>query len=112
MSYESTEVSLNNSPTTLIVGENGAGKSTILDALTFSLFGKSVKMPIDKWRESRPCLAIKHSLSAGHRISEHDLCTVRDSAGLSVDLKNAIVGKCLRYSLPAQTILTFGMIEC
>jgi hypothetical protein len=78
----------------------------------FSLFGKSVKMPIDKWRESRPCLAIKHSLSAGHRISEHDLCTVRDSAGLSVDLKNAIVGKCLRYSLPAQTILTFGMIEC
>ena len=26
--------------TTLIVGTNGAGKSTILDALTFSLFGK------------------------------------------------------------------------
>jgi len=38
-----TEVSLNNSPTTLIVGENGAGKSTILDALTFSLFGKSFR---------------------------------------------------------------------
>ena len=35
-----TEVSLNTSPSTLIVGENGAGKSTILDALTFSLFGK------------------------------------------------------------------------
>ena len=28
------------SSTTLIVGSNGAGKSTILDALTFSLFGK------------------------------------------------------------------------
>jgi DNA repair exonuclease SbcCD ATPase subunit len=35
-----TEVSLNNLGTTLIIGENGAGKSTILDALTFALFGK------------------------------------------------------------------------
>ena len=35
-----TEIDLNKSTTTLIVGENGAGKSTILDALTFSLFNK------------------------------------------------------------------------
>ena len=35
-----TEVNLTNNKTTLIVGQNGAGKSTILDALTFSLFGK------------------------------------------------------------------------
>jgi DNA repair exonuclease SbcCD ATPase subunit len=35
-----TEVKLNKSTTTLIVGENGAGKSTILDALCFTLFGK------------------------------------------------------------------------
>ena len=28
-----TEVKLDKSPTTLIIGENGAGKSTILDAL-------------------------------------------------------------------------------
>ena len=34
------EVFLDRSPTTLIIGENGAGKSTILDALCFSLFGK------------------------------------------------------------------------
>lgn len=35
-----TEVNLNDEKTNLIVGKNGAGKSTILDALTFSLFGK------------------------------------------------------------------------
>ena len=38
-----TQINLTNSPTTLVSGENGAGKSTILDALTFSLFGKSFR---------------------------------------------------------------------
>jgi DNA repair exonuclease SbcCD ATPase subunit len=35
-----TEVLLDKSPNTLVIGTNGAGKSTILDALTFALFGK------------------------------------------------------------------------
>lgn len=35
-----TEIKLDHSTTTLIVGENGAGKSTILDALCFVLFNK------------------------------------------------------------------------
>ena len=35
-----TEISFEEHATTLIVGSNGAGKSTVLDALTFSLFGK------------------------------------------------------------------------
>jgi DNA repair exonuclease SbcCD ATPase subunit len=35
-----TEIDLTRSTNTLIVGHNGAGKSSILDALTFGLFGK------------------------------------------------------------------------
>ena len=35
-----TEIQLDKNPTTLIIGENGAGKSTVLDALCFGLFGK------------------------------------------------------------------------
>lgn len=38
-----TEIDLNTRGTTLVVGENGAGKSTILDALTFALFGKTFR---------------------------------------------------------------------
>ena len=34
------EVNLNKCGTNLIIGNNGSGKSTVLDALTFSLFGK------------------------------------------------------------------------
>ena len=34
------EVQLDRNPTTLIVGENGSGKSTVLDALCFVLFNK------------------------------------------------------------------------
>jgi len=38
-----TEIELDKNQTTLIIGNNGAGKSTILDALCFSLFGKSFR---------------------------------------------------------------------
>lgn len=38
-----TEIILDRAPTTLVIGENGAGKSTMLDALCFGLFGKSFR---------------------------------------------------------------------
>ena len=38
-----TEIQLDKDSTTLIIGENGAGKSTILDALCFGLFGKAFR---------------------------------------------------------------------
>ena len=34
------EINLNEAPTTLVVGNNGAGKSTMLDAMCFGLFAK------------------------------------------------------------------------
>ena len=37
------EIILNEKPMTIIVGKNGAGKSSIIDALTYGLFGKSFK---------------------------------------------------------------------
>lgn len=38
-----TEVQLDKSPTTLITGKNGAGKSTIIEAIVFGLYGKSFR---------------------------------------------------------------------
>jgi len=35
-----TEINLSGNSNTLVVGENGSGKSTMLDALCFALFGK------------------------------------------------------------------------
>ena len=35
-----TEIDFERSPSTLIIGENGSGKSTMLDAVCFALFNK------------------------------------------------------------------------
>ena len=40
---EFIELDLSNTGSTLIIGKNGAGKSQLLDALTFSLFGKTFR---------------------------------------------------------------------
>ena len=38
------EINLREHPTTLIIGKNGSGKSTILDALCFALFNKPYRI--------------------------------------------------------------------
>ncbi len=57
-----TEFNLNTSKTNLIVGTNGAGKSTILDALTFSLFGKPFR------KINKPMLV--NSINNGNLVTE------------------------------------------
>ena len=66
-----TEVDLKRNPTTLIVGENGSGKSTILDALTFSLFGKAfrnIKKPqlINSINEQNAITEVEFSIGKKH----------------------------------------------
>ena len=53
-----TEITLNNYGNNVIIGKNGAGKSTVLDALTFVLFNKPFRhlkyFPPIRWL--RDCL--------------------------------------------------------
>ena len=57
-----TEIQLDKNPSTLIICENGSGKSTILDALTFALFGKPFR------RVNKPQLV--NSVNNGGTIAE------------------------------------------
>ena len=50
-----SEAKYSKNSTTLIVGTNGAGKSTVLDALTFSLFNKPFRK-ISKGQLVNTCL--------------------------------------------------------
>mgnify|MGYP001178877568 FL=1 len=66
-----TEVDLKRNSATLIVGENGSGKSTILDALTFSLFGKAfrnIKKPqlINSINEQNALTEVEFSIGKKH----------------------------------------------
>ena len=65
-----TEIQFDRSPSTLIVGENGSGKSTMLDALTFALFNKpfrNVSKPQIVNSINRKKLMVEINFSIGKR---------------------------------------------
>ena len=65
-----TEIQFDKSPSTLIVGENGSGKSTKLDALTFALFNKpfrNVSKPQLVNSINRKKLMVEINFSIGQR---------------------------------------------
>jgi DNA repair exonuclease SbcCD ATPase subunit len=57
-----TEIILDKKPTTLIIGANGSGKSTVLDALTFGLFGRAFRK-VNK-------MALINSINKKHTVVE------------------------------------------
>ncbi len=65
-----TEIQLNADPTTLIVGKNGNGKSTIIEAITFALYGKPFR-----------------------RINKPQLINAINQKGLLVELEFEVGGK-------------------
>ena len=72
-----TEIQLDRNPTTLIIGENGAGKSTILDALCFGLFNKPFRN-ISKSQLINSVNGGSTSVEVEFRVSGKDVKIVRD----------------------------------
>jgi len=66
-----TEINLDKNNTTLIIGENGAGKSTILDALCFGLFGKPFRginkaQLINSINNADTCVEVEFTVGSKH----------------------------------------------
>ena len=59
---EFTEIDLSRKKTTLVIGSNGAGKTTMLDALTFGLFGRAFR--------KIPKTALVNSINQKHTVVE------------------------------------------
>ncbi len=95
-----TEINLNKTSSTLIVGHNGAGKSTILDALTFVLFNKPFRK-INKGQlvnsiNEKDCLVeinfsvmgVPYKIKRGIKPTVFEICregTILDQAASSID---------------------------
>ena len=56
-----TEIDLNKKSNTVIIGTNGAGKSTMLDALTFVLFNNDIVSSDSSASNSSPSVKSKFS---------------------------------------------------
>ena len=66
-----TEIPLNKDKSTLIVGHNGAGKSTMLDAISFALFGKPHRkimknQLVNSINQKQAVVEVEFSVGAAH----------------------------------------------
>jgi DNA repair exonuclease SbcCD ATPase subunit len=66
-----TEVDICKSPTTLVVGSNGSGKSTFIDALCFALFGKpfrkiKIGQLVNSINQKDALVEVEFSIGASH----------------------------------------------
>ena len=66
-----TEIPLNKEKSTLIVGHNGAGKSTMLDAISFALFGKPHRkimknQLVNSINQKQAVVEVEFSVGAAH----------------------------------------------
>ena len=66
-----TEIPLNKNKSTLIVGHNGAGKSTMLDAISFALFGKphrkiSKSQLVNSINQKQSLVEVQFSIGKAH----------------------------------------------
>jgi len=66
-----TEIPLNKDKSTLIVGQNGAGKSTMLDAISFALFGKPHRkimknQLVNSINQKQAVVEVEFSVGAAH----------------------------------------------
>ena len=66
-----TEIDICKSPTTLVVGSNGSGKSTFIDALCFALFGKpfrkiKIGQLVNSINQKDALVEVEFSIGASH----------------------------------------------
>ena len=61
-----TEVSLNDKSQTLVVGDNGSGKSTMIDALCYALYGKAFRRVVTA--------QLINSVNSNHMLTEVEFC--------------------------------------
>lgn len=113
-----TEIQLNKSGSTLVIGQNGAGKSTMIDAITFALFGKpfrNVNKPdIVNSINGHDCV-VEVEFSVGHReykvvrgvspnvFEIHQDGKLMDQTGAAKDYQSILEKHILRFNYKAFT---------
>ena len=92
-----TELDLDKSPSTLVIGDNGAGKSTFLDALSFALYGKAFR----KINKTQLLNSINKKGLVTEVIFEIKGKTYKIVRGVKPNIFEIWSGDCLLYTSPS-----------